>query len=65
MDYHEKCCYQNIDYRYLIIYIRFQILVVSKSIGFFGGGAKIIPPPPYETLGFGGPLPPAVTNLFS
>ena len=20
-DYYEKCCYQNIDYRYLIIYI--------------------------------------------
>jgi hypothetical protein len=46
MDYHEKCCYQNIDYRYLIIYILFQILLVSKSIGFFWWGAKIIPPPP-------------------
>ena len=40
----EICCYQNIDYRYLIIYIyiRFQILLVSKSIGFFLVGAKII-----------------------
>ena len=26
------------------IYIRFQILLVSKSIGFFWWGAKIIPP---------------------
>ena len=43
----EICCYQNIDYRYLIIYIyiyiRFQILLVSKSIGVFLVGAKIIP----------------------
>jgi hypothetical protein len=33
------------------IYIRFQILLVSKSIGFFWWGAKIIPP--YKTLGWG------------
>ena len=41
----EICCYQNIDYRYLIIYIyiRFQILLVSKSIGVFLVGAIIIP----------------------
>ena len=41
----EICCYQNNDYRYLIIYIyiRFQILLVSKSIGVFLVGAKIIP----------------------
>ena len=48
MDYYEKCCqYQNIDYRYLIIYIRFQILVVSKSIVFFWWGSKLSPP--YKT----------------
>jgi hypothetical protein len=32
------------------IYIRFQILLVSKWIGFFLWGAKIIPP--YKTLGW-------------
>ena len=32
------------------IYIRFQIHLVSKSIGVFFVGAKIIPPP-YKTLG--------------
>ena len=46
------------------IYIRFQILLVSKSIGFFWWGAKIIPPPLIKHL-VEGPLPPAVTNLFS
>ena len=48
----EICCYQNIDYRYLIINaIGFQILLVSKSIGvFFGGGQNY---PPYKTLGWG------------
>ena len=33
------------------IYIRFQILLVSKSIGYFLWGAKIIPP--FKTLGWG------------
>ena len=66
----EICCYQNIDYRYLIlyIYIRFQILLVSKSIGFFLVGAKIIHLIKHWV---GGLFPPAsytpspVTNLFS
>ena len=51
MDYYEKCCqYQNIDYRYLIIYNIYiymisNILLVSKSIGFFfGGGGQNYPP---------------------
>ena len=40
----EICCYQNIIYIiYILIYIRFQILLVSKSIGVFLVGAKIIP----------------------
>ena len=43
------------------MYIRFQILLVSKSIGIFGEGPKLSTPP-YETLGFGGLLP---TNLLS
>jgi hypothetical protein len=53
MDYYEKCFYQNIDYRYLIIY----------QLGFFGGGPKLFSPPD-KTLGWG-PVAPAVTNLFS
>ena len=64
MYYDEKCCYQNIDYRYLTIYTRFQILLVSKSIGFFAGGGSKLPPPLIKHL-VEGPLPPAVTNLFS
>ena len=46
MDYYEKYVVIKIsitDTRYLIIYIRFQILLVSKSIGVFLVGAKIIP----------------------
>jgi hypothetical protein len=38
-------------------YVRFQILLVSKSIGFFGGGEHYSPPP-YKTLGWG-PVAPA------
>ena len=50
MDYYDKCWqYQNIHYRYfdyiyIYIYIWFQIYY---------------PPPPYKTLGLGGPFPPA------
>ena len=47
------------------IYIRFQILLVSKSIGFFGGGPKLFPLAPLIKHWVGGPLPTAVTNLFS
>ena len=44
---------------------RLQIFdYISKSIGFFWWGAKIIPPPLIRHW-VGGPLPPAVTNLFS
>jgi hypothetical protein len=46
------------------IYIRFKILLVSKSIGFFLWGAKKIIAPLIKHW-VGGPLPPAVTNLFS
>ena len=46
------------------IYIRFQILLVSKSIGFFYGGGQNYPPPLIKHW-VEGPLPPAVTNLFS
>jgi hypothetical protein len=45
------------------IYIRFQILLVSKSIGFFCWGDKIIPPPPYKTLGWGPVAPCALRSL--
>ena len=38
---------QIFDYVYIYTNIRFQILLVSKSIGFFwwGGGAKLFPSP--------------------
>ena len=49
---------------YIYIYIRFQILLVSKSIGFFYGGQNYFPPPLIKHW-VGGPLPPAVTNVFS
>ena len=45
------------------IFIRFQILLVSKSIGFFYGGQNYSPPLIKHWVG--GPLPPAVTNVFS
>jgi hypothetical protein len=54
-----KYRFQIFDY----IYIRFQILLVSKSIGFFWWGAKIIPPLIKHWVG--GLLPHAVTNVFS
>jgi hypothetical protein len=41
----------------IYIYIRFQILLVSKSIGFFWWGAKIIPPLIKHWVG--GPFPPS------
>ena len=57
---------QIFDYIYIYTNIRFQILLVSKSIGFFfgGGGGQNYSPPPYKTLGWG-PVAPCVTNLFS
>ena len=70
MDYYEKCCqYQNIDYRYLIIYIHTISNTSSFEINwlFFGGGPKLSPlikhwvGGPFPLL----PTPPAVTNLFS
>jgi hypothetical protein len=57
--------YQLQIFDYIYIYIRFQILLVSKSIGFFWWGAKIIPPPVIKHWVAWGPLPSAVTNLFS
>jgi hypothetical protein len=51
-------------YRLQILdYIRFQILLVSKSICFFGGGQNY--PPPLVKHWVGGLLLTAVTNLFS
>ena len=48
----EICCYQNIDYRYLIIYIYTISNTSSFEINwfFFGGGQNY---PPYKTLGWG------------
>ena len=55
----EICCYQNIDYRYLIIYniyIYIYIYTISNTSSFeinwvfFGGGQNY---PPYKTLGWG------------
>ena len=45
MDYYEKCCYQNIDYRYLIIYIYTISNTSSFEMNwvFFGGGPKLSP----------------------
>ena len=48
---------------YIYIYIRFQILLVSKSIGFLVGGGQNYSPLIKHWVG--GPLPPAVTNLSS
>jgi hypothetical protein len=64
MDYHEKCCYQNIDYRYLIIYIYDFKYFYSFEINWFFlvGGQNYSPVIKHWV---GGPLPPAVTNLFS
>jgi hypothetical protein len=65
MDYYEKCCYQNIDYRYLIT---LYIYTISNTSSFeinwvFLVGAKIVTRPIEHWVG--GPLPSAVTNLFS
>jgi hypothetical protein len=49
---------------YIYTNIRFQILLVSKSIGFFLVGGQNYSPPPYKTLGWG-PVAHCVTNLFS
>jgi hypothetical protein len=70
MDYYEKCCqYQNIDYRYLIIYIHTISNTSSFEINwvFFVEGQNY---PPFKNTGLGAcfslpPTPPAVTNLFS
>jgi hypothetical protein len=64
MDYYEKCCYQNIDYRYLIIYIYMISNTSSFEINcFFLVGGQNYPPRIKHLVE--GPLPPAVTNLFS
>ena len=50
----EICCYQNIDYRYLIIYIYIYTISNTSSFEinwvFFGRGQNY---PPYKTLGWG------------
>ena len=50
----EICCYQNVDYRYLIIYIYIYTISNTSSFEinwvFFGGGQNY---PPYKTLGWG------------
>ena len=69
MDYYEKCFYQNIIYRYLIIYIYEYSISNTSSFeinwGFFGGGGGKIIPLPLIKHWVGCPLPPCVTNLFS
>ena len=67
MDYYEKCFYQNIIYRYLIIYIYEYSISNTSSFEInwvFLVGGQNYPPPPYKTLGWG-PVAPCVTNLFS
>ena len=63
MDYYEKCFYQNIIYRYLIIYIYEYSISNTSSfeinwVFLVGGGGKIIPLPLIKHW-VGGPLPPA------
>jgi hypothetical protein len=63
----EICCYQNIDYRYLIIYTISNTSGFEINWGFFGGGPKLSP---IIKNWVGGlfpllPTPSAVTNLFS
>ena len=45
--------YQNIDYRYLIIYIYTISNTSSFEINWVFYGSQNYPPPPYKTLGWG------------
>jgi hypothetical protein len=72
MDDYEKCCYQNIDkistkyqiFDYIYIYkISNTSSFEINCMSFFDAGSKS--PPPLIKHWVGGPLPPAVTNLFS
>jgi hypothetical protein len=56
--------YQNIDYRYLIIYIYTISNTSSFEINWVFYGSQNYPPPLIKHW-VGGPLPPAVTNVFS